>query len=73
MTKVSSDKIMNNPGVVMLLPLLLLPLLGVGGSDPWGEDLSPRLRVNYLSQKSGRTRNIFRGVGRLKRGSWDSF
>lgn len=24
------------------------------GFDRWGEELSPRLRVNYLSQKSGR-------------------
>ena len=24
-------------------------------SDPWGENLNPKLKVNYLSQKSGKT------------------
>lgn len=27
-------------------------------SDPWGENLTPRLRVNYLSQKSGKHRQL---------------
>ena len=24
-------------------------------NDPWADNLSPKLRVNYLSQKSGKT------------------
>ena len=27
--------------------------------DPWGENLQPRLRANFLSQKSGKARTRF--------------
>ena len=27
-------------------------------ADPWGENIQPRLRVNYLSQKSGKMEKI---------------
>lgn len=34
--------------------VLLCVFCGVGAFDPWGNELKARLRVNYLSQKSGK-------------------
>ena len=43
--------------MINIMSVLLLTTLGLGlakAGDPWGEHISPRLRVNYLSQKSGK-------------------
>ena len=46
--------------VLTVLALLLGPATStktpLSASDPWGEHIQPRLRVNYLSQKSGKTK-----------------
>ena len=31
----------------------------VAASSPWGENLSPKLRVDYLTQNSGKSSGIF--------------
>ena len=42
-------------GFLQCLALALLTTTRMASSsDPWGENMTPRLRVNYLSQKSGK-------------------
>ena len=42
----------STPILVALAALLVLGRVDCG--DPWGENLQPRLRANFLSQKSGK-------------------